>query len=532
MAGPNAAQAAGEKKLGETVVALGAASESLRKSEERFRILVESIRDYAIFMLDPDGIITSWNLGAERIKGYSAEEVIGKHFSIFYMPDAVEKGWPEYELKEAKRAGHFEDEGWRLRKNGSLVWANVIITALYGETGEFIGYAKVVRDLSERRRHEEALRQSEERFRLMVEAVQDYAIFMLDPGGHVISWNAGAQRTKGYTAEEIIGKHFSIFYPPEKVEERWPDHELKEALRVGRFEDEGWRVRKDGSRFWANVVITAVHNEAGELIGFTKVTRDLTERYVASETLKKSEEALEQANQVLTERNQELQDFAYVASHDLQEPLRKITTFGEMLEAEYAEAVGEGGRAYLERMRSAAARMSTLINDLLSYSRIATKAQPFRATDLSRIVEEVTSDLQVRVEETGGRIEAGDLCTVEADATQMRQLFQNLIGNALKFHKPDEPPVIHIACEAPVTSRGREVCRIEVADNGIGFEEKYLDRIFAPFQRLHTRAEFPGTGVGLAICKRIVERHGGTITARSTPGEGATFVVELPMRQA
>src|SRR5688500_6304007 len=199
----------------------------------------------------------SWNVGAERIKGYSAAEIIGRHFSTFYTRDAVDSGWPEHELKAAVAEGRFEDEGWRVRKDGSRFWANVVITSLRDEHGKLLGFSKVTRDLSERRAHEEALRQSEERFRLMVDGVRDYAIFLLDRDGHIASWNLGAQLTNGYLAEEIIGQHFSVFYPQDKLDEDWPARELEFALRDGHFEDEGWRLRKDGSRFWASVVITA-----------------------------------------------------------------------------------------------------------------------------------------------------------------------------------------------------------------------------------------------------------------------------------
>ena len=262
---------------------------------ELHRLLVESVQDYAIFALDTQGYILSWNAGAQRFKGYTAEEIVGKHFSIFYPQERIAEGYPEYELREAARVGRFEDEGWRLRKDGTRFWANVVITALRDSSGDLIGYAKVTRDLSERREAEEALRLSEERFRLLVQGVKDYAIFLLDPEGHIATWNTGAQRIKGYTSEEIIGKHFSIFYPPERVAERFPQYELKVATEVGQYEDEGWRVRKDGSRFWANVLITALRNKRGELVGFGKVTRDLTERRMAEER------SLEDARRVAAE---------------------------------------------------------------------------------------------------------------------------------------------------------------------------------------------------------------------------------------
>jgi PAS domain S-box-containing protein len=249
--------------------------------DERFRLLVESVRDYAIFMLSPTGVIQTWNLGAERIKGYHAAEIVGRHFSAFYPPESA--GRCADLLKTATLEGRVEDEGWRVRKDGSRFWAMVVITCVRDSAGAVIGFAKVTRDMTERRRAEESLRQSEERFRVLVESVRDYAIFMLGPTGHVATWNAGAQRIKGYRAEEIIGKHFSQFYPVEDIAAGKCEMELEVAAREGRFEDESWRLRKDGAPFWANVVITALRNEAGELIGFAKVTRDLTERRKAEQ---------------------------------------------------------------------------------------------------------------------------------------------------------------------------------------------------------------------------------------------------------
>ena len=247
------------------------------------RLLVESVDDYAIFALDPDGYVLSWNPGAQRFKGYAADEIIGKHFSVFYPEERIAEGFPQYELREAARVGRFEDEGWRIRKDGSRFWANVVITALRDSAGKLVGYAKVTRDLTERREAEEALRESEERFRLLVQGVRDYAIFMLDPTGHITTWNEGAARIKGYTAEEITGKHFSIFYPHEDLVSGKPERELKIAAATGVYEEEGWRLRKDGSRFWASVVITALRRADGELAGFAKVTRDLTERRAAQD---------------------------------------------------------------------------------------------------------------------------------------------------------------------------------------------------------------------------------------------------------
>ena len=262
----------------------------MRWESEPYRRLVESVRDYAIFLLDGDGHVLTWNEGGREITGYRDDEIIGKHISVFYPQTSVDKGWPQHELETARRLGRFEDEGWRLKRDASLFWANVVITAIRDEEGRMLGFAKIVRDLTERRQNEERLRVSEERFRLLVSGVQDYAIFLLDPEGRIASWNEGARRIKGYEAHDIIGKHFSIFYPREALERNWPQYELEQALIAGHFEDEGWRLRKDGTRFWANVIITPLRDAEGVLRGFSKVTRDLTERREHEEQLRQSEE--------------------------------------------------------------------------------------------------------------------------------------------------------------------------------------------------------------------------------------------------
>ncbi|OAI41435.1 hypothetical protein AYO40_03225 [Planctomycetaceae bacterium SCGC AG-212-D15] len=280
------------------------AEAKLRLSEERFRLMVESVQDYALFMLDPEGHVVTWNTGAQRLMGYAAEDIIGQHFSRFIPPEDVATGKPARELEVAASTGRYEEEGWRVRQDGSRFWANVVLTAMRDEAGVLRGFAKVNRDLTQRKEAEEALRQSEERFRLLVEGTKDYAIFLLDPQGHVSSWNPGAQRFKGWKAEEIIGQHFSKFYPQEALDRGWPAHELKVAAQVGRFEDEGWRLRKDGSQFWANVIITALKDDQGNLLGFSKITRDLTQRKQAEEDARRL--AAEQAARQAAEANAEV----------------------------------------------------------------------------------------------------------------------------------------------------------------------------------------------------------------------------------
>jgi PAS domain S-box-containing protein len=264
----------------------------LRKSpgEEQFRVFIETVRDYALLILDIEGNIATWNAGAEAIKGWKAPEIIGQHFSRFYPPESIAAGLPSRELEGAIQEGRYEDEGWRVRKDGTRFWANVVITALRDSDGRHIGFAKVTRDLTERRRHEESLRHSEARFRALIEGVRDYAIFMLDPGGRVTTWNAGAQQILGYDGREILGQHLSAFYPPGPTRQELAERELSTAIMEGRFEDEGWRVRKDGTRFWANAVLTAIRDSKGELLGFSKITRDLSERREYESHLRQSEE--------------------------------------------------------------------------------------------------------------------------------------------------------------------------------------------------------------------------------------------------
>jgi PAS domain S-box-containing protein len=351
----------------------------------------------------------------------------------------------------------------------------------------------------------------------MVEEVEDYAILMLRSDGTIANWNRGAAKIKGYSADEIIGRHFRVFYPPEDQQRELPESLLREAATRGKATHEGWRVRKDGTRFWGSVVITAIHNENNDIIGYTKVTRDLTERKLAEDQLRHYAELLEQ-------KNHELQQFAYVAGHDLRAPLNRIIRFGDLL-GQKQHQLDEQGRDYLQRMQRAATRMAGLLDGLQALTRL--DARPLDATvvDLNHVVSEVLEDLDAAARNADVTVDP--LPEVRANPTQMRQLFQNLLANSLKFNDKANP---QIAVEsAPVKNEtGAPFWQIVVRDNGIGFAPSEAQHIFELFHRLHGDLEYNGTGLGLALCKKIVERHGGTITADAVPGAGASFTILLP----
>ncbi|MDB4914956.1 MAG: sensor protein, partial [Gemmatimonadetes bacterium] len=384
-----------------------------REMGELYRILVDSVLDYAIFALDPHGNILTWNAGAERLKGYTADEVIGQHFSIFYPPERISERFPDFELRTAAAVGRFEDEGWRVRKNGTRFWANVIITALRDSNGELIGFAKVTRDLTARKAADTALRQSEQAFRLLVEGVKDYAIFMLDPSGRVATWNEGAERIKGYRRDEIIGKSFSTFYPPEDIAVGKPDLELEIARREGKYEEEGWRLRRDGTMLWASVLITALYNDSGELVGFAKVTRDLTERRAAEQRAlrqvhelaaeefarqqaEQRSDELQQAHQRAEEANRAKGQFLAAMSHELRTPLNAIGGYADLLMMGLSGSVTPQQAEQLARIKRSQEHLLGIINDILNFSRIEAgqlqyASEPVPLCDVMTSVIEMTS---------------------------------------------------------------------------------------------------------------------------------------------
>ncbi|MCW3107375.1 MAG: domain S-box protein [Segetibacter sp.] len=502
----------------------------IREREERYRLMVEGVKDYAIFMLDTEGNILTWNDGAKNIKGYNSDEIIGKHFSTFYTRQDVESGKPERELQIAIKTGKYEEEGWRVRKNGSVFWANVVITALYNEDNQFIGFSKVTRDLSHKRQEEELLRQSEERYRLLVAQVKDYAIFMLDEKGRIMSWNEGAKKIKGYKAEEIIGKYFSIFYPEEDRLNEKPAYELKVARQQGKYEEEGWRLRKDGSRFWANVVITAIYNEKGLFLGYSKVTRDLTERKEAEVAMKESNDKykllanqLKETNNSLAHANKELEEFTSIASHDLQEPVRTVKSFLVFIDKKLSNPNCniEELKIYIQKALKASNRMRELILNLLEYAQLSKEEVYWEEINVNELIGEVLQNLKGAIDTSAATITVNvETENIKGDKIQLMQLVQNLVANSLKF--VEDKPEIKIQCR-------KEMERVifSVSDNGIGIAKDNQGKIFEIFRREHTAKQYPGTGIGLSICKKIVDRHNGKIWLQSEPGKGTTFYFTL-----
>ncbi len=494
-------------------------------AERHVALLVSSALDYAIFMLDPQGNVMTWNPGAQRIKGYAPADIIGRHFSTFYTDEDKARNHPQRELELAIEHGRYEEEGWRIRKDGSRFWANIVITPLYDDTGTLVGFGKVSRDLTARRLNEEQLRTKAHEleaanrqlseYRRLVASVRDYAIFMLDPSGHISSWNAGAQYLKGYEPEEVIGRHFSIFYTGEDRARRHPEHELELAIRDGRYEEEGWRVRKDRTLFWASVTITAVRDEMGRLTGFSKVTRDLTARRDAELALKRVVEELRAANE-------ELDRFAGVAAHDLSDPLRTISGFAELLERADLPPTERG---YASHIRSSSLRLTRMLRDLLTYARAGKAMAESEPVDLAEAVGHVLDDLAGPISERGADVRADVRhgASVLAVPGDVRIVLQNLVSNAVKF-ADDEHPAVTIEAEP-----AEGAWRVTVADNGAGVPEAERERIFGAFERARHGRDRVGYGLGLAICQRLVDRHGGRIGLDPDGSHGARFWFSLPV---
>jgi PAS domain S-box-containing protein len=613
--------------------------QKLQESEERFRLLVETVKDYAIFRVDVNGRIASWNSGAQHIKGYTADEVIGKHISIFYTPDEIERGEPEYNLRTAKELGRYESEGWRKRKDGSEFWANVVLTALYNDNKELIGFVKVTRNVTERKIAEEQLKESEQQLQAIIENAPD-AVIVMDAESRIVKWNPKAEQIFGWTSEEVIHKPIQDYIIPEK-------HRGAHVNGITHFLSTGdgpvlnktieiEALNKSGNEFSVSLSISSpiIVNGKYIFIGFIK---DITQRKLAESRLKASENFLDSVvenlpnmlfvkdaetlkfvkfnkageellgysredligkndydffpkkeadfftekdrlvlksgkledipeelvhtkhkglktletkkipiydetgkpkyllgisnditdrkkteielkmkSEELTRSNAELEQFAYVASHDLQEPLRMVTSYVQLLEKRYRDKLDQDANEFIAFAVDGSNRMRTLIQSLLEYSRV-NRIKPFEPVNINEVMEVVLHDLREPILKTNATVKVEELPRIVGDHTLIGQLFQNLISNAIKF-KGDHPPEIIISGK----DNGNDYL-FSVSDNGIGIDKEYSKKIFVIFQRLHTKDKYPGTGIGLAICKKIVERHGGEIWMESEPGKGSTF---------
>jgi len=500
----------------------GALDEVKDLKADPFKLLVQSIVDYAIYMLDPNGFVTSWNAGAERIKGFQTEEIVGKHFSTFYTEEDREAGMPQKVLDTARREGKFVGEGWRVRKDGSRFWASVVVDRINDSKGKLIGFAKITRDMTEQREAQHALLEAERRFRILVQGVTDYAIFMLDPEGKVANWNAGAERIKGYTPEDIVGQHFSVFYTAEERDSGVPHRALEMAKRVGRYESEGWRVRKDGSRFWASVVVDAIHDDEGKLIGFAKITRDMTEKRDAQLRLDESREQL-----FRSQKMEALGQLTGGLAHDFNNLLTAILGACELALRNINDP--EKVTRMLEGVRNSAQRGASLTKQLLAFAR----AQPLeiKQVDLKQFFGDITtlvrpslrSDIEVVTEISD------QLWPIDADAGALELALLNLAFNARDAMKQGGTLKISAHNELlegkPEGLKGEHVV-LRVSDTGSGMAPDVMERVFEPF--FTTKVFGEGTGLGLSQVFGFAKQLGGAITVDSEVDNGSTFTLYLP----
>jgi PAS domain S-box-containing protein len=498
--------------------------DALLESERRFRLLVEGVADYAIYMLDPSGVVTNWNLGAKRIKGYEADEIIGRHFSTFYTKEDREGGLPIRALTAAREQGRYEAEGWRVRKDGSRFWASVVIDAIRGEDGELIGFAKITRDITERRAAQEALQESERQFRTLVGGVTDHALFMLDPNGVVTNWNVGGERIKGYKASEIVGQHFSRFYTDA---DRWagvPARALATASEEGKYEAEGWRVRKDGSLFWASVVIDAIRAEDGRLLGFAKITRDVTERREAQLKLDQAQAQLAQSQKL-----EALGQLTGGVAHDFNNLLMIVSGHAQLLKTRIAD--NPKALQSVAAIEAATQRGEALTRQLLSFAR-RQRLEP-TAIDLSErlaafrqlLANAVRKDVKLVIDAPS------QVWPVRADANELELALVNLAVNGRDAMPEGGTLTIGARNTSLAAGEVRDVPQgdfvaVSVTDTGVGIPADILSKVFEPF--FTTKAVDKGTGLGLSQVYGFAHQSGGGVTISSELGKGACITLYLP----
>jgi PAS domain S-box-containing protein len=494
---------------------------------QRFELLLSAIHDYAIYMLDAEGHVVNWNAGAARFKGYAADEIVGQHFSRFYLPEDRAAGIPERALKTAQTEGSFQAEGWRLRKDGSRFWASVVIDPIYSAEKRLLGFAKVTRDISDRKAAEDAQRKTEQEFRLLVQGVIDYAIYMLDPNGLITNWNAGAQRIKGYAQAEVLGTHFSQFYTPEDRQSGMPERALATALREGRFESEGWRVRKDGSRFVAHVVIDPLHDANGNFIGYAKITRDVTERHEAAEMLKRTEKALLQSQKMET-----IGKLTGGVAHDFNNLLQVIAGNLQLLARDVTG--NERAQRRVENALAGVRRGAKLAGQLLAFGRRQT-LEP-KVVNLGRFIRSTDDMLQRALGETVRMqsLVADDLWNTLVDLAQVENALLNLAINARDAMDGVGTLTVEIGnavlddayARAHAEVEAGEYVMLAVSDTGSGMTPEVLAHAFDPFYT--TKPEGKGTGLGLSMVYGFVKQSCGHVNIYSEPGNGTTVKLYLP----
>ncbi|MGZ8481405.1 MAG: sensor histidine kinase [Candidatus Limnocylindria bacterium] len=482
----------------------GVAERALADSEEKYRLLVDAIGSYAFYMLDPVGNVRTWNAGAERIKGYAGDEIIGKNYSRFFPDAAIAAGRPAEILRLAAEAGRHQEQGMRVRKDGSKFLADLTCTALRDSAGSLLGFAEFSHDLSESGA-------SEARYRGLLEAAPD-AMIVVNEAGDIVLLNVQAEKQFGYRRDELIGQPVTNIIPEGFAERLIADGTRSAADALAQQIGTGIELvarRKDGTEFAIEIMLSPLDSVDGILV--TAAIRDISVRNAAEAHLASTVDDLRRSNE-------ELEHFAYVASHDLQEPLRMVSSYTQLLARRYAGQLDADADEFIAFAVDGAARMQQLIQDLLTYSRVGTKGSPLVETPSERALAQALLNIRATIEETGAQVTYDPMPVVLADEAQLAQLFQNLIGNGIKYQH-GEAPRVHVGVEGD----GEGGWTFAVRDNGIGIEPQYFERIFGMFQRLHGRDDFSGTGIGLAICRKIVERHGGTISVESEPGTGSTF---------
>jgi PAS domain S-box-containing protein len=490
----------------------GIAEEALRESERKYRMLVQGVKDYAILMLGPRGEIRSWNPGAERMTGFTYEEVVGQNFSRFFPADDIKLGRPEEILRMAAASGQYEEQGLRVRRDNTRFLVRTTFSASRDPAGNLRGFSVISRDLTESR-------ESEAKYRGLLEAAPD-AMVVVNQVGEIVLLNLQAEKQFGYRRDELLGQKVTNIIPEGFAERLIADglRSAEDALaqQIGTGIELVAR-RKNGSEFPIELMLSPLRSAEGTLV--TAAIRDITARQTAAANL------LQKVGE-LKRSNEELEQFASIASHDLQEPLRMVASYTQLLSRRYKGKLDSDADEFIAFAVDGASRMQRLIQDLLAYSRVGTRGSDLLDISSEDALRQALLNLRSAIEESGALVTHDPLPAVSADETQLIQLFQNLVGNAIKYQGPGIPK-IHIA----VARSSQKKWTFSVQDNGLGIEPQYFEKIFGMFQRLHKREAFAGTGIGLAICKKIVEQHGGRISVDSKPGHGSTFRFALAVSE-